>query len=52
MSIDGQYVWYNEAMIAALLDKKITVDYSVVDSILYGQEQSDHAKYIHILTSL
>ena len=52
VSIDGQYVWYNEAMIAALLDKKITVDYSVVDSILYGQEQSDHAKYIHILTSL
>jgi predicted ester cyclase len=35
VSVTGQQVWYNEAMIAALLDKKITVDYSVVDGILY-----------------
>lgn len=52
MNIDGQHIWYTESMIAALLDKKIAVDYSVVDGILYGEEQSDHAKYTEMLQGL
>jgi phenylalanyl-tRNA synthetase beta chain len=52
VQIAGQQIWYNETMISALLNKKIAVDYSVVDGILYGEEQSDHVKYISILTSL
>lgn len=52
VTIDGQHVWYNEAMITQLLDKKIAVDYAVVDCILYGDQKSDHGKYTNILTSL
>ncbi len=52
ISVDGQHVWYNEQMISLLLDKKIDVDYAVVDGILYGEKQSDHGRYITVLEKL
>ena len=53
VTVDSQEVWYNKEMINWLLDKKIDVDYAVVDGILYGESKIDqHWKYNEILEKL
>jgi len=47
-----QDVWYNKDLIDKLLEKKINVDFSVVDHVLYGKDTDNHAQYTKILTKL
>lgn len=52
VNVVAQQVWYNEQIISGLLDKKVDVDFSVVDGILYWGSVSDHGRYTSILHRL
>jgi len=41
-TLDGQRVWYNEGLIDDLMQKKVVIDYAVVDSLLYGDQSEKY----------
>lgn len=51
-TIGESAVRYNDIFIQDIQDKKITVDYAVIDTLLYGEKTNKHSEYKNILSCL
>lgn len=51
-TLGGSCVWYKEGLIPDIQQKKIGLDYGLIDSLLYGKKTDNHTLYKTILSHL